>query len=289
MQVDIDELKSKGFLKQVQEGRFSLRIKVVGGQVTAKQLAHLGQLAETFGNGYVHLTSRQSVEVPFIQQEKIEQVCEFLAQHDLAPASTGPKVRTITACQGKSVCRSGLIDTSQLAKAFDQRYGGRPVPHKFKIGITGCRNNCLKAEENDIGVKGAMVPTWSGKGCTYCGICQKTCPHSAIAVDREAKQLSIEKSRCLNCGRCIKSCPHHSLEGESGFVLFFGGLYGNRIAIGKQLLPVIHSTEEVFDVIEKTLQFFALHGKKGERFCTLLDRMGWASFQEALEPVRKIN
>lgn len=283
MTVDYNELKSSGFLKQVQDERFSLRIKIVGGHVTAKQLNSINKLAKKFGGGYVHLTSRQSIEIPFIKLEDIELVREFLVQEKLEPASTGPKVRTITACQGSTVCQSGLIDTSQLAKDFDLRYGGRPVPHKFKIGITGCRNNCLKAEENDIGIKGAMVPTWSSENCTYCGLCQKVCPNNAIQVDAKVKSLTFDKVSCLSCGRCVKRCPRKSWSGESGFIIYFGGLYGNRISIGKQLLPVIQSKDKLFAIIETTLQFFQEHGKKGERFSNMLDRLGWNALKERLE------
>lgn len=282
---DYQELKNSGFLKQVQDERFSLRINIVGGQVTAKQLNSVYKLAKKFGNGYVHLTSRQSIEIPFIKLEDIEQVREFLAQEKLEPASTGPKVRTITACQGNAVCSSGLINTSELAKEVDARFGGRPLPHKFKIGITGCRNNCLKAEENDIGIKGAAEPAWCEADCTYCGLCQKICPGSAIAVDNTKKTLTFDKERCVSCGRCVKACPKKSWTGESGFLVFFGGLYGNRIVIGKQLLPVIHSKDKLFAIIEATLEFFKEHGRKSERFNTMLDRVGWDAFIKTLEQV----
>lgn len=285
MTIDYTQLKSCGFLKQVQEKRYSLRLKVVGGQVTAEQLNSVYKLANTFGNGYVHLTSRQSIEVPFIKEEDIEQVQAFLAQEKLEVASTGPKVRTITACQGEAVCQSGLIDTSLLSKEFDERYGGRPVPHKFKIGITGCRNNCLKAEENDIGVKGAMEPTWNSKSCTYCSLCQKICPSQAILVDPKSKSLTFDQSKCVSCGKCVKKCPQNSWDGERGFLVTFGGLYGNRIVIGQQLLPIIHSKQILFEIIETALIFFEEYGKKGERFCTMLDRIGWDVLTERLKQV----
>lgn len=285
MTMDYAQLKSCGFLKQIQAERYSLRLKVVGGQVSAEQLNSVYKLANRFGNGYVHLTARQSIEVPFIKEDDIEQVQAFLAQEKLEVASTGPKVRTITACQGKAVCQSGLIDTSLLSKEFDERYGGRPVPHKFKLGITGCRNNCLKAEENDIGVKGAMEPTWSSESCTYCGLCQKICPNEAIIVDSKSKVLTFNKSKCVSCGKCVKKCPQNSWDGESGYLVTFGGLYGNRIVIGQQLLPIIHSKEQLFTVIETALVFFEEHAKKGERFCTMLDRVGWHVLTERLKQV----
>ena len=52
----------------------------------------------------------------------------------------GPRVRTITACQGSVVCPSGNIDSYDIAKKLDERYFARELPHKFKFGVTGCQH-----------------------------------------------------------------------------------------------------------------------------------------------------
>ncbi len=67
------------------------------------------------------------------------------------------RVRTVTACQGNTICPSGNIDSYDIAVKLDERYFGRELPHKFKFGVTGCQNNCLKAEENDVGIKGVLL------------------------------------------------------------------------------------------------------------------------------------
>lgn len=283
MAIDVTTLKSRGFLKQTQDGRYSLRLKVVGGNVTAEQLESMRRISEKYGNGYIHLTSRQSVEIPFVKLEEIEKVLDALAEEKLSPASTGPRVRTITACQGSAVCANGLIDTSALAREFDARFGGRMLPHKFKIGLTGCRNNCLKAEENDLGVKGCMEPKWNAAACIYCGKCAKVCPTAAIGVDPGKKKLTYEQDKCVKCGKCVKACPTKAWTGESGFIVYFGGLFGKRIAIGRPLLPVIHSEETLYAVVEAALKFFEENAEKGERFSTLLDRVGWDKLQKRLE------
>lgn len=64
--------------------------------------------------------------------------------------------------------------------------------------------------------------------------------------------------------------------------MYFGGLFGNRIAIGRQLLPIIFSKEELHKVIEATLAFFEEHGKPGERFGNTLDRVGWDLLKDRL-------
>ena len=102
------------------------------------------------------MTSRQGVEIPFINFEDVETVRAELAKGGVNPGVCGPRVRTVTACQGSEICPSGCIDTYSLAKKLDEHYFGRELPHKFKFGVTGCQNNCLKAEENDIGIKGGM-------------------------------------------------------------------------------------------------------------------------------------
>lgn len=49
------------------------------------------------------------------------------------------------------------------------------LPHKFKFGITGCQNNCLKSEENDLGIKGGIQVKWREEDCIQCGVCVKAC------------------------------------------------------------------------------------------------------------------
>ena len=152
-QIDYAALKKGGFMRQKQKGYFSLRLQVVGGDLTAENIRKVSEVAEKYGHGYVHLTSRQGVEIPFIRFEDIEEVKAELAKGGCKPGVCGPRVRTVTACQGNQVCPSGNIDTLKVAQELDERYFGRELPHKFKFGVTGCQNNCLKAEENDLGIK----------------------------------------------------------------------------------------------------------------------------------------
>ena len=175
MAVDYSTLKKGGFMRQKQKNNFSLRLRVVGGNLTAKQLAKIAEVAENFGDGYVHLTSRQSVEIPFIKLDDVENVKAALAEGDVEPGVCGPRVRTITACQGQAICPSGCIDTYSLAKELDDRYFAKELPHKFKFGITGCQNNCLKSEENDLGIKGGIKVDWRESDCIGCGVCVKAC------------------------------------------------------------------------------------------------------------------
>jgi len=283
MAVDYTALKKGGFMRQKQKDYFSLRIRVAGGNLTAKQLAVIAEAAEKYGDRYVHLTSRQSVEIPFVNIKDVENIKADLAAGDVEPGVCGPRVRTVTACQGSEICPSGCAETLELAKELDGRYYGKELPHKFKFGVTGCQNNCLKAEENDVGFKGALKVRWIPEKCIFCGVCAKACRTNAITI--EDKQLSVDYGNCNNCGRCAKSCPTDAWDTESGYILSFGGLFGNSIAKGRYLLPVITDHDTLMRVADAAVDFFTQHGKPSERFKFTIDRIGWDVFEKALKEV----
>lgn len=280
--INYEAVKSGGFIKQKQKDRYSLRIHVVGGNLTGEQLKTIYEVAEKYGNGYVHLTSRQSVEIPFIQLEDTLMVKEELAKGGCIPGVTGPGVRTVTACQGNMVCSSGNIDTYKIAEELDRRYYGRKLPHKFKLGVTGCQNNCLKAEENDVGIKGGAKVHWMREKCIFCGKCEKVCKSGAIKII-DKKDLIFDESKCVNCGKCEKVCPTGAWVGEKVYMVSFGGLFGNSIHKGEKFLPIIESEEELYKVVDAAVDFFECHGKPKERFRFTIDRVGWEEFKKTIE------
>jgi dissimilatory sulfite reductase (desulfoviridin) alpha/beta subunit len=272
-------------MKQVQKSRFSLRLRVVGGQIQAGQLQKVSEIAQKYGRGYIHMTSRQGIEIPFIKLEDIDVVKKELDEVGLQPGACGPRVRTVTACQGGAICPSGLIDTTALARELDSKYFAMDLPHKFKFGITGCLNNCLKAEENDLGIKGGMKPVWQEDKCSFCGLCEAVCPTKAIRVNKKENIISFDEKDCIYCGKCVKSCPVEAWQGQSGFILYFGGMFGNKIITGKQMIPILFSKEKLFKAIDTTLEFFKKYGKQGERFGNTLDRVGVELLQKELEVI----
>jgi dissimilatory sulfite reductase (desulfoviridin) alpha/beta subunit len=281
MEVDYKALKNGGFMRQVQKNNFSLRLKVIGGNLTADQLITIAEISKKYGDGHVHLTSRQGVEIPFIRLSDVESVKTELEAGGVNTGVCGPRVRTVTACQGSEICPSGCIDTYPLAVDISSRYFGRELPHKFKFGVTGCVNNCLKAEENDIGIKGGYIIELIKDKCTLCGVCIKACREEAIT--QKNGEILLDEFKCNYCGRCVKSCPFDAWKGESGYILSFGGTFGNLIAKGKQFLPIVREKETLFRVADAALDFFDKHGKPGERFRTAVDRTGWDEFKSKME------
>lgn len=280
MAADYAALKKGGFMRQKQKNCFSLRLRVVGGHVTAEQLAKIAEVSEKYGEGYVHLTSRQGIEIPYIRLDEIEEVKEALAEGDAEPGVCGPRVRTITACQGAAICPSGCIDTYALAQELDERYFGRELPHKFKFGVTGCQNNCLKAEENDVGIKGGMQVRWKEEDCIRCGVCVKACRSGAVRLEEDG--IHIDESLCNYCGRCSKACPVDAYESLPGYIVSFGGIFGNTIRTGEPVIPFITDHEKLMKVCDAAIQFFDDNALPGERFRFTIERIGEDTFRSRI-------
>lgn len=279
--VDYAALKKGGFMRQKQKGYFSLRLQVVGGNLTAENIKTVSEVADKYGHGYVHMTSRQGIEIPFIRFDDIEKVRQELAKGGVKPGVCGPRVRTVTACQGSEICPSGCIDTYTLAQELDERYFGRELPHKFKFGVTGCQNNCLKAEENDLGIKGGLVVSYVKEDCINCGVCVKACREGALTATADG--IAIDREKCNNCGRCVKSCPTEAWKGESGYILSFGGLFGNKIYKGESLLPIVRDKDTLFRVADAAITFFEENANPGERFRLTLQRVGEEEFRKKIK------
>ena len=163
---EIKSFKGRGWLYNKETYTFSARIVTVGGKVSADQLKAVAEVAREFGTGEVTFTSRQGIEVLGVPANKTAAFEAELKAVGLSVGGTGPRVRPVTACKG-TVCPRGLIDTFSLSQKIHERFyigwHGVTLPAKFKIGVGGCPNNCIKPNLNDIGVTGAVLPD-GGRG-----------------------------------------------------------------------------------------------------------------------------
>ena len=144
-------LKKKGIINQKQEDFYVFRFLSDVGYFKAREMRDLAKIAETYGNGEISLTSRLTIEIPFIKEEDIEEVIKFAKERNLRIGGAGNTVRAIISCKG-TVCKHGLIDTRALAKSIENDFLGMKVPGKFKIGVFGCINSYGKAQSNDFSV-----------------------------------------------------------------------------------------------------------------------------------------
>ena len=150
-------LKGLGFIGNSGTDCFSARVLTVNGRLDDGQVRHIAEAAKRYGDGHIVLTTRLSIEVPGIPHQNIEPFAEFLEQGGFETGGTGPKVRPVVCCQG-TTCQYGMLDTFGLARKIHERfyvgYHQIALPHKFKIAVGGCPNNCVKPNLNDVGIVG---------------------------------------------------------------------------------------------------------------------------------------
>ena len=283
---DEKRVKGMGFLNNKGTDNFNGRIITVNGKITAAQQKCIAEAAEKFGNGKVVFTTRLTVEVPGIPYDKIEEFQQFIAKEGLVTGGTGSRVRPVVSCKG-TTCQYGLLDSYALSQEIHERFyeGYRQVllPHKFKIAVGGCPNNCVKPDLNDLGIIGQYIPNFDEDSCNGCKKCaiEKNCPVGAAKVVDGI--LEIDKDVCNNCGRCVEKCPFDAIEdGTYGYKIYIGGRWGKKVAQGRALGRIFTDKEEAMSVIEKTILLFREQGKTGERLAQTIDRLGFENVEAQL-------
>lgn len=283
---EITKVKGLGFLRdKTTDNCFNGRVITRNGKISAKEAKAIAEAAEKFGSGEVAMTSRLTIEIQGVPFESIEPMRAFLSEAGLETGGTGPKVRPVVSCKG-TTCQYGLIDTYALSykihEAFYKGWHDTKLPHKFKIAVGGCPNNCVKPDLNDLGIIGQRLVKVDLEKCKGCKVCQieKACPIKAASVKDGKVVISDE---CNNCGRCFSKCPFGAFEEYStGYRVYIGGRWGKKVARGIPLSKIFTSEDEVLSVIEKALVLFSDKGEAGERFADTVARLGFENAEKEL-------
>lgn len=269
------------------EDKFNVRVITVNGKLTGEKLAAVAEAADRFGSGEAAMTSRLTIEIQGVPYADIEPLREFLKERGLETGGTGPKIRPVVSCKG-TTCQYGLIDTFGLSEKihdlFFEGYRNVRLPHKFKIAVGGCPNNCVKPNLNDLGIVGQRVPVADLEKCRGCKKCQleKACPvHIAHVADGK---IAIDPDTCKNCGRCVGKCPFHVTDQYiNGYRIYLGGRWGKDFAHGKPMDKLFTDEREVLSVVEKAILLFREQGAAGERFSDTIERIGFENVCRMLE------
>lgn len=284
---DITRVKALGFLHDKNtEDKFNARVITRNGKITADECRIISEASKKFGSGEISMTVRMTMEIQGVPYENIEPLCNFLAENNLETGGTGKKVRPITSCKG-TTCQFGLIDTYSLSKEIHEKfykgYEKVSLPHKFKIAVGGCPNNCVKPDLNDVGIIGQRIPSVDISKCRGCKVCQieKACPIKVSEL-KDGK-ISYNAEDCNHCGRCMNKCPFKAFDNyTNGYRIYIGGRWGKKVARANYISKIILSREEVIKIVEKAILLFREQGIFGERFSDTIARIGFENAEKVL-------
>lgn len=271
-------LRTGGIIKQKQKDYFILRTRIPGGYLKSGPLKQYSFLAKKYGKGYVHISTRQGIEIPWIHINNIPKLLDSLKQSGILKGACGPRSRNLIACPGSSVCRFGFVDTEKLAKKLDRVAFGKDVPKKFKVAITGCLNSCAKPQENDLGFLAQGEPVVDLNkciGCTLCAkVCEKVCERGkrkpAIVMDENNRPI-YKKENCFFEGDCIRVCPVGAWKTKkTGFAVYIGGKIGRFPKLAIKIADFINE-KQIPMIIKNTISCYNRIAKKGERFAEALE------------------
>jgi len=149
-----------GIYGQRQPGVQMVRIKIPFGGLTANSLRRVAQLAEQYATGVGHVTTRQDIQLHFVELKDVPKIMRGLAEVGLTTREAcANTVRNVTACHLAGICQGEVFDVTPYAKTVALHLLRNPLnqslPRKFKIAFSGCKQDCALTPIHDIGLLAA--------------------------------------------------------------------------------------------------------------------------------------
>ncbi len=167
---DVQRLKWYGlFLRNPTPGHFMIRVRIPGGKTNSYQLRALAGIAASYGNGLLDVTTRQQIQLRHVTIEHVPVIFNKLEEVGLTSLQTGmDNVRNIMTCAVAGLSPDELCDATPIARVLDDEILNNReytnLPRKVNIAVTGCPDNCLHAETQDL----ALVPAYHDIGHDKC-------------------------------------------------------------------------------------------------------------------------
>ena len=277
LKLDFEALRSGGFIKQTQRDLFTVRLRCPAGKLTSQQLHKAAEIAERYGQGDVHTSFRQSIEIPYVHHQHFDAIVAELKEMNWSVASCGPRIRVPTACAGCTYNPNGLTDAQAMCLEVDRRYFGIPTGHhKFKISFSGCPIDCARTREMDLGFQGIAEPALVAELCNSCGLCISSCEEDALDLVDGLPVRDHEK--CIYCADCIKVCPVGAMvSARMGWLVRVGGKHGRHPLYAYEIAQFV-SDAECFSLIERTTKWYQANAQGRERVGATIGRLGISKY-----------
>jgi nitrite reductase (NADH) large subunit len=135
------------------DGTYSVIPRIWGGETTPKQLKAIAEIAEKYDVPTVHITGGQRIDLLGLKKETLPAIWgDLSAAGFVSGHAYGKALRTVKTCVGSQWCRFGTQDSTAMGIQLEKMSWGAWMPHKFKLGVSGCPRNCAEATIKDFGV-----------------------------------------------------------------------------------------------------------------------------------------
>ena len=157
----------RGTYGQRQSDASMLRVKVPQGILDGPQMNALADVADQYSRGFGHITTRQNIQLHFLQLHDVEKAMRQLAEVGLTTREAcGNSVRNITACPYAGVSPDEAFDVTPYSEALTRFLLRHPLsstlPRKFKIAFEGCPEDHSLSLINDLAFR-ALPGDGSGR------------------------------------------------------------------------------------------------------------------------------
>lgn len=146
------DIQEKGAIIQRDKETYAIAPHIPGGITDAATLRKIVDVAERYGAQALKLTSAQRIAIIGLPEEKLDEIWAELGEQP--GAAIGLCVRSVKVCPGTDYCKRGQQDSVSVGLEMDRRYHGMELPWKFKMGVSGCPNDCGEVCIKDVGLIG---------------------------------------------------------------------------------------------------------------------------------------
>jgi sulfite reductase alpha subunit len=278
-----------------------------GNYYTTDMLRQLGDSWEKYGSGLVTFHG-QTGNIMFIgtTTENTQHFFDEINDYGWDLGGAGPCVRTGMSCIGAARCEQSCCNEQAIHRHLLNNFTDdvhRPaLPYKFKFKVSGCPNDCQNAiERSDF----AIIGTWrddmkvdqdevkayveaKGRQHVIDNVTSR-CPTNALTLNDD-NTLTVDNKNCVRCMHCLNVMNKALSPGDDrGVTILIGGKRTLKIGdmMGTVLIPfkkleTMDDYEELVELAEEIIDFWAENGLEHERCGEMIERIGLVNFLEGI-------
>ena len=182
-----------GAILQRDKKSFAIVPRIPCGLMNLEMLQKITRVVETYRIPIVKITSGQRIALVGMSADQLDDIWRDLGM-EVGKASE-LCLHYVQACPGNTVCTFGVQDSLAFGIELEERFSGRELPAKLKIGVSGCPFSCTENFVRDIGIMGKK----KGWTVTFGGSSTRT-PRvgDVLAEDLSNSDVKTLLDRCLN-------------------------------------------------------------------------------------------